>query len=292
MFYFVLFLLWISIYNSVGNREKRIVCIGDSITFGSGVSSSTRNISSYPAKLQQLLNGNSIQSETSWLVKNLGFRGATATNKSRLSYQTSQYFSEAAHFSPDYVVVMLGTNDMMINVTHKIFREDFTYLLTSFQTIGSQPTVLLMLPPWLDVQYPSRAERFKYVMQDPYQQIIRAIATEQKLLLLNAYSIFEHKTHLLGDGIHPNAEGCSLIAQLVFQALETIGAVKSIQSRPQSKTGGNNGSKRSPSQQQLSEGVSLRGDPKFLGRQAHFFSKDRKSKEQLKSNKKSNFWFS
>lgn len=268
----------------LGMEEKLIICAGDSITYGSGVRSAARNISSYPARLQEMLRqGNNGR----WTVKNYGFRGAAATNKSRMSYETSLFFPEILRSYPNYVIFMLGTNDMMFNISVATFREDYDYMLTEVSKMLSKPKILLMLPPWLDLNYPTRAERFKYVKQDLYHKAIRNIANDRKLSLLNVYSIFENKPHLFADGLHPNEEGYNLIAKIVIQALETFGEIPSSQGT-KVPTKESTTSKTKPIVTS-NQDISLK-ENKFLGREAHFNKKGKRADLKGRNDGKKSSW--
>ena len=87
-----------------GNDERiRISCVGDSLTYGSGVIK-TREVDSYPAKLQKKLG-------TSHLVSNFGVRNATASADGDLPYIGSTQYKKSLESEPDIVLLMLGTND-------------------------------------------------------------------------------------------------------------------------------------------------------------------------------------
>ncbi len=87
-----------------GKDERiRITCVGDSITYGSGVLK-TREVDSYPAQLQKRLG-------TDHIVYNFGLRNATASAKGNLPYIESEEYKESLKPKPNIVVLMLGTND-------------------------------------------------------------------------------------------------------------------------------------------------------------------------------------
>src|SRR3712207_5545352 len=80
----------------------RVACVGDSITYGAGVSGREKN--SYPAVLGQWLG-------TKWDVRNFGVSGATLLKKGNRPYWKQQKFADALQFKPDVVIIKLGTND-------------------------------------------------------------------------------------------------------------------------------------------------------------------------------------
>lgn len=90
--------VWRSRGSEKGEHRFRLLCVGDSNTFGAGLAASE----SYPSKLQALLDadfGDSIE------VVNLGVPG---TNSAQLLYRFPGYVRD---LEPDLVVVGVGVND-------------------------------------------------------------------------------------------------------------------------------------------------------------------------------------
>lgn len=285
--YLLFVCLWCLLPTVVG-EESLIICIGDSITFGSGIRNADRNFSSYPARLQVALDN--VDGAGKWNVKNLGFRGATATNKSRLSYEKSPFFTRVLNSSPKVAVIMLGTNDIMLNISLPTFADDYKSLITAVTQLESKPRVLIMSPPWIDTKFPTRAERFKNIIQEPYHKVIQTLAIETRATLLNGYSIFANKPHLFADGLHPNEEGYNLIAKLVVQGLDSLQLLhfsSSTKGKPV-KESSLSTLPRSVPIEETGKGISLESKP-FLGRQAHF-NKNAQDNDQ-KAKKRSSSWF-
>ncbi len=85
--------------NIAKNRKIRILCLGDSFTFGSGANPEF----SYPAQLQRMLNDK--MPKKSFEVINLGSPGK---NSSLLAQELPQIIK---NYKPDIVLVMIGIND-------------------------------------------------------------------------------------------------------------------------------------------------------------------------------------
>ena len=85
-----------------GRGKIRLACVGDSITYGSGLSE--REVNSYPAVLQKLLG-------EGYDVKNFGVSGATLLKSGDKPYWKQSEFKSATAFNPNIVVIKLGTND-------------------------------------------------------------------------------------------------------------------------------------------------------------------------------------
>ncbi|MDQ3332921.1 MAG: GDSL-type esterase/lipase family protein, partial [Planctomycetota bacterium] len=78
----------------------RVACVGDSITFGSGVADREKN--SYPAVLDTLLG-------ESYDVRNFGVSGATLQKRGDKPYWTLDEFKDVSAFKPHVVVIKRGT---------------------------------------------------------------------------------------------------------------------------------------------------------------------------------------
>src|SRR5271168_4090727 len=78
----------------------RVACVGDSITFGAGVTKGWP----YPAQLGRMLG-------SGYDVRNFGVSGATLLRAGDKPYDKQKAFPAALAFKPDIVILMLGTND-------------------------------------------------------------------------------------------------------------------------------------------------------------------------------------
>jgi len=84
---------------------KIVACVGDSITYGSGISDRLND--SYPAQLQRILQ----EYDASWRVDNYGVSGATLLTRGDLPYVRQGAYTNAQTCQPDVVIIKLGTND-------------------------------------------------------------------------------------------------------------------------------------------------------------------------------------
>jgi lysophospholipase L1-like esterase len=82
----------------------KIACVGDSITLGAGTSPDPAFTNSYPAQLARMLGPD-------YLLRAFGVGGTTLLSKGDFPYITTSAFTESLQFTPDIVVIMLGTND-------------------------------------------------------------------------------------------------------------------------------------------------------------------------------------
>lgn len=190
----------------------RVACIGNSITYGSGVKN--RDVDSYPAVLGRLLGGG-------YLVKNCGLGGRTLLNKGDWPYMKEKMFQEALAFQPDIVVIKLGTNDTKPQnwQFQSEFKQDLTAMIESFQALVSKPRIFLC--------YPATAYGIVSGINDsiivhgvmPY---VKAVAKEKKLKIIDLHKATAGMPESFPDKIHPNEAGARILGTTVYKAIRNV----------------------------------------------------------------------
>ena len=203
--------------------QIRVACVGDSVTYGFGIPHfSTKN---YPAALQKLLGDK-------YCVNNYGYSGRTACLLGDRPYRTESLCTKSREFAPDIVVILLGANDSKsFNWNAEIggeqaypmqFEKDLKDLISTYQNLPSNPKVYVAtpLPAYADssgiVKYSIQPE----VIRDEIMPKIKQISVETSTTMIDLFPVFEGKTELFSDGLHPTAEGASLLAQTVYDAIK------------------------------------------------------------------------
>ena len=115
----------------------KVACVGNSITYGSGVAD--REVNAYPVKLQGMLGDK-------YEVGNFGKPGATLLNKGHRPYTQQQEYKDALAFAGDIVVIHLGINDTdprnWPNYRDE-FIGDYRALMQSFREVNPKVRFLL-----------------------------------------------------------------------------------------------------------------------------------------------------
>jgi lysophospholipase L1-like esterase len=190
---------------SLNNTETvRVACIGDSITQGYG----------YPNKLQALLGAN-------YTVENFGSSSSTLLLSTDKPYIYEVEFARAKEFQPDIAVVMLGTNDARTDYFKSIdnFVSDYLMLIDELQALKSNPEIFLVKPP------PLFNNSFSLENVNLLEAIIpriEQIADEKGLPIIDVYSALENHPEYFQDGVHPNSEGATIIANEVYGAITSF----------------------------------------------------------------------
>lgn len=190
-----------SVNNSSNVNLIRVACIGDSITRGSG----------YSDKLQNSLGAN-------YSVRNFGFDSTTVLLNTDMPYIYQIEFNRSKHFLPNIAIVMLGTNDARTDYFKSIdnFISDYRTLINELQALESEPKIFLVKPP------PLFANIFSLENKNLVEGIIpriEQVANDKGLEVIDIYSALENHPEYFPDGVHPNSEGATIIANTVYEAI-------------------------------------------------------------------------
>jgi len=190
----------------------KIACIGNSITYGSGIDNREQN--AYPAQLDSLLGDG-------YEVRNFGVSGRTLLKKGDFPYWEEAAFTEAQAYQPDIVVIKLGTNDTKPQnwAYADEFVPNYLELIETFQSLASNPTVFIARPvPAFEVNFDIDGA----IITNEVLPKIDSIAQQTGVAQINLYDPFLDKARLFPDAIHPNAEGAGEMAKLVAAEIRAL----------------------------------------------------------------------
>ena len=191
------------------NKVTRIACVGDSITYGYGVSAKN----SYPTQLQGKLGA-------AYTVLNYGVTSTTASSKGNIPYVKKSAYQQALKSNPDIVIVMLGTNDAKtLNWTaayQSTFKSEYSNLIKSFVDLPTQPIVYIVTPIRVITSSGSDAAR-EPALANQIRPQIRELASELSLPLIEFESILgDVKSNYLSDGYHPSISGYDIMSSAFY----------------------------------------------------------------------------
>lgn len=193
---------------SCNNDPVKVACIGDSITAGDGLPSESRF--AYPAELSNLLG-------PEYTVMNLGRSGATMLKQGNWPFWSKKEFFNVLSFQPDIVIIQLGTNDTKpLNWNAEQYKADYQAMIEAIKTMPGPPDIFVCLP------VPVIHDRWGIndsTMQVGVVPIIKQIAEDNNLTVIDLNSIMKNHPGDFPDGVHPNTEGAKRIAAIVGEAI-------------------------------------------------------------------------
>lgn len=200
----LIFLLSLSLHA----QKIKIACIGNSVTYGSGIQDREEN--AYPAQLQKILGD-------AYIVGNFGHSGATALKNGHNPYHLKKEYQQSLAFKPDIVIIHLGLNDQGLNNWPKYkdeFINDYLELIHTYESLPSKPKVIIckMTPTF------SGHHWFEEGMRESFKEVqsnIVKVAKLARLAIIDLHEPLYRFPEFFPDNIHPTKEGASIIARKV-----------------------------------------------------------------------------
>ena len=199
-------------------KRIHIACVGDSITYGCTLP--LFFCFRYPAVLQRLL-GKDAQ------VGVFGVNDRTLQDSGNKPYRKEKAFRQSKSFSPDTVILLLGTNDSKSCNwrSAEAFRKAYTDLINEYRSLSGSPRILICTPPCAF----QPVSRLFYLTNDAdigripeIAEIIRGVSEEESLEIIDLFARTEGHRELFGpDGLHPSVRGAKAIAEEVCRRILT-----------------------------------------------------------------------
>jgi acyl-CoA thioesterase I len=199
----------------------RVACVGDSITYGYGLTNRASNC--YPAQLANWLG-------TNYEVRNFGVNSRTLLKQADLPYVKTRVYTNALDFRADVVVINLGANDSKHPNDGSIgdatatnnwqyssnYVADYKDLIDSFRKASPSVKVYVCLPT---PDYPGRWGINDKTIRTEMIPMIRQVAKDEKATIIDCYAALSGKPELFPDSVHPNEAGAKLLAAAVYRGL-------------------------------------------------------------------------
>ncbi|CQR73007.1 Acyl-CoA thioesterase I precursor [Sporomusa ovata DSM 2662] len=178
--------------------EKKIVAIGDSITYG------------FPY-LQCLSWVHLAGEELGLSIINKGVNGNTS------SQMLERFDYDVIRQLPSHVIIMGGTNDACTRVEAEEVDNNIRYMAETALQYGITPIIGLPIP----CNYPQD----EYIL-GLYREDVREYALTNDLYVIDFYTAFlkyeskQPQVEFYADALHPNERGYKVMAGLVVKALQ------------------------------------------------------------------------
>ena len=191
-------------------QKLRIACVGNSITFGSGVVNREKN--SYPAQLQHMLGED-------YEVINFGVSGTTLLKNGNKPYWKTKAYEDVLGSNPDIVFIKLGTNDSKgeNRPFYDEFKKNYIELIESFQRLPTKPRIVLLLP--LPSFLNDSTSIYDPVIVKDIIPRIKEVAYRTNSEIIDLHSLFIDEAGLLPDLVHPSSLGASVIAKRLYEVV-------------------------------------------------------------------------
>lgn len=192
-----------------GQGERRIVCVGDSITYGQGVLFS-RETDSYTAILADMTNST---------VVNYGLSSRTLLSNGDFPYTKEHHYTDSLSEQADVVIIMLGSNDSKPTFWNKEqFMTEYSAMISSYLEMGSNPEVYVMIPPRVYIEQDG-GNCDDATIGGELKDAVISLGEELPIGVIDLYALTTDHPEWFSDGLHPNAEGNRAIAEEIAKAI-------------------------------------------------------------------------
>ncbi len=220
--------------------QIKVACMGDSITYGAGITSAGTSPAtwegdkysstgptlldqdSYPSILQDLLG-------SGYDVRNFGASGRTVTGPAaglfpylgsvRDGNTPSGGYTAGIAFSPDVILLMLGTNDTKLTLwatSLPRFKSDYKNLVQTLQNLPGKPYVVICYPiPVEDAPKTNPASGITESNRVTLLPIINEVIAETGAGFINTNPGMPAFSGLLSDQVHPSQAGALQLAKIM-----------------------------------------------------------------------------
>lgn len=201
-------------------RIIKVACVGNSITYGAGISNREKN--SYPAQLQYYLGDD-------YEVRNFGSNGATAQSDGDYPYVRTGVYGESKNFLPDIVLIKLGTNDTKPQnwKDEKHFMEEYQTLIDTYRSLDSHPQVILLTPVRCFLTEKNTVS--PRIIEEKVRLVVEQLAYDNGLGIINLHNLFGNQWDqvIMPDRLHPSSIGAGAMARKIGDHL-----LNAVQSKP------------------------------------------------------------
>jgi len=190
-------------------KNKKVACVGDSITEGYGLSCQSKT--GYPVVLDSLLG-------PEYDVLNSGRSATTLQKKGDFPYWIAKEFTNVFVYRPDIIVIILGTNDTKPYNWHAVnYEKDYQALIDTFKSISTHPRIYLCLPvPVFKTKWGINDSTVIYGVIP----IIEKLAKANNLPVIDLYHSMKNQGANFPDSIHPNEKAVKVMAAIVAKEIK------------------------------------------------------------------------
>ncbi|MCA1055391.1 GDSL-type esterase/lipase family protein [Rossellomorea aquimaris] len=207
---------------SKSQSQKRVIALGDSLTYGYG----DKEDEGYIGRLEQKVNEK--ETEESYRFQNLGIPGqkSSGLQKQLLKPSVAEDLTEA-----DLFIVNIGTNDLIksnggdlvplhhdkIMEAKKEYVDHFNFILDTLEATNEDADILVI---GLYNPYPDRdSDEIEAYVDDWNQTIMNEVKKHGNVKYVSTNPLFKgkKKESVFHDSLHPNGKGYEIMAKQIMK---------------------------------------------------------------------------
>ena len=195
-----------------GEGDLRIICVGDSITYGQGVYGSRRS-ATFTAYLADMIEDST--------VVNYGLSSRTLQSSADMPYTNEKHFAASRSEDADVVIIMLGTNDSKASFWDKEnYTKEYEAFIKGYMDMESSPEVYIMIPPRVYAEVKSDYDCDNAVVSGELREAVVSLGATLGVEVIDLYSVTDGHPEWFPDGLHPNADGNYAIAEEIARVIK------------------------------------------------------------------------
>lgn len=164
---------------------------------------------------------------------NVSYSGSTVSGSEMSAGENETRISQILKNgeAPDILIIYLGINDVVSGHTADIFKQSYENMLTKIKIICPNVQIIICNLPYETASdgTGNASESMVHIgLREEINEVIKTISKEQNLPLVDLASLITKETDSfgnkinIGDNIHPNATGMTVIANAVSKVLKSL----------------------------------------------------------------------
>lgn len=199
------------LYSHTKNKVK-IAFVGDSITYGAGLTDRTNEAFPYLVKKELFNNYN---------VANFGVSATSALSTAKAPYINTPEYKESLEFAPDILHIMLGTNDIKNenwDLGKDNFIDDYMKIIDSYRAVNPEVDVYIGVPPRIFKEnvYGTRSTK---ILEEEGIPAIKELAKKANATLVDYFEPLKDSGEYFPDFLHPDSNGHKIMADIVMDTI-------------------------------------------------------------------------
>lgn len=195
-------------FTFIAQSQTRIVCVGNSITYGTGTSDPATK--SWPAQL-------AVKLGSGYVVYDRGVPGTTMFKNVGYSYWSTTEFTQAKNDNPNILIICLGTNDSWSGYLDAHLGEwygDYAAMIDAFRANGRNPKIYVCFPAPIFGDASKNSNLTNLLIPR-----IKQIRDNKGTWFINFNEQMADYGYTFIDGLHPNDEGAAVMSQIAYNSI-------------------------------------------------------------------------